>query len=357
MKMHTWKRSLAVLLAAVMIICLGACGRSKKKEDPKPEPEPQEVSTAVEKDTDTSEGITVPPELKTMTYAMEALMVQDHSQGLDYYTSKDKGDDTKADSFYFSMAVLVSLINQESAQTGAGDVATQGQYYLLSENDFDMFAHALYAGYGESFERPDEPAGDRFFKSYEDDTYPFGLIRGKVGNLGIKITRCDQTVDGYEIDADLTDSGQTVNSYQFVLIPTKFQGVDNSNIFQYTVKSMNGLGEETEAAPEVTTEGGTNVSTEDFSDMSGDTNDTASDVTVGDGKTISAQEAEERAKSEYSSNGTYTRDEDVSQDGTDYYHFKVEGENGETSDVLVSKDGNDVVGASKNEDGSWSFNQ
>ena len=115
--------------------------------------------------------------------------------------------------------------------------------------------------------------------------------------------------------------------------------------------------EETEAAPEMTTEGGTNVSTEDFSDLSGDSNDTASDVQVGDGSTITAKEAEERAKSEYSSNGTYTRDADVSQDGTDYYHFKVEGQNGETSDVLVSKDGNDVVGASQNEDGSWSFNQ
>ena len=40
-----------------------------------------------------------------------------------------------------------------------------------------------------------------------------------------------------------------------------------------------------------------------------------------------------------------------------YYDFSVKGDNVSSTDVLVSLDGQDVIGGTINDDGSWSFDQ
>ena len=41
----------------------------------------------------------------------------------------------------------------------------------------------------------------------------------------------------------------------------------------------------------------------------------------------------------------------------EYYDFSVSGDNVSSTDVLVSVDGQDVIGGTQNDDGSWSFDQ
>ena len=54
---------------------------------------------------------------------------------------------------------------------------------------------------------------------------------------------------------------------------------------------------------------------------------------------------------EYSFKGMETVGDDQ------YYDFSVEGEDISATDVLVSQDGQNVIGGVKNDDGSWSFDQ
>ena len=59
----------------------------------------------------------------------------------------------------------------------------------------------------------------------------------------------------------------------------------------------------------------------------------------------------------YGEDAEYSYKKQVTVGDKEYYDFSVSGDNVSSTDVLVSVDGQDVIGGTQNDDGSWSFDQ
>ena len=64
-----------------------------------------------------------------------------------------------------------------------------------------------------------------------------------------------------------------------------------------------------------------------------------------------------QAKDYYGSDAEYSYKKKVTVGDKEYYDFSVKGDDISSTDVLVSVDGQDVIGGTQNDDGSWSFDQ
>lgn len=96
-------------------------------------------------------------------------------------------------------------------------------------------------------------------------------------------------------------------------------------------------------------EQGTEAPTEDT--------DSDSDSSSSSSESISQDDALSQAKDYYGSDAEYSYKKKVTVGDKEYYDFSVKGDDISSTDVLVSVDGQDVIGGTQNDDGSWSFDQ
>ena len=163
------KRLCAVTLAGMMVVSVSACSTSKsaEKNSVSKAEQASEATTEAAKDDTTADyvasGVELPDNFENMIYPIEALMLQNYSKGYPYYANG--ASEEKSDSFWFSMAALTSLMENESAY---GDGIEMDSYYYLKENTSNMYASALYNAYGMgNMEFPEIPDGDKY-ATYDD---------------------------------------------------------------------------------------------------------------------------------------------------------------------------------------------
>lgn len=359
------KRFAAVTLAGMMVVGVTACSTSKsaaKKNTAQPE-QVTEATTEAKQNTTAdyvASGVVLPENFDNMIYPIEALMVQKLSRGYDYYT--DNTSEEESDSFWFSMAVLTSLMETQSAY---GDGTESGSFYYLKENTSNMYASALYNEYGKgNMEFPEIPDGDKYV-TYDDDKEVYGFLKGDVGSLTPYITDCTKDGEDYTITAELRDTqtDKVKGTYELGITKTSFDGDDNC--FAYSVTSIK---EKEDSSTDASTEESTTATSEEAE--STDKNDTEStseesttesttDNSSSNSSTdkISQDDALQQAKDYYGSDAEYSYKDTVTVGDKEYYDFSVKGDDVSSTDVLVSLDGQDVVGGTINDDGSWSFDQ
>ena len=372
------KRILAVALAGVMVVGATACSTSKsakKNQTAKPE-QGTEATTESKGNTTTdyvASDVTLPDNFDNMIYPIEALMVQKLSKGYPYYTSDTSEEDS--DSFWFSMAVLTSLMETQSAY---GDGVEADSFYYLKENTSNMYASALYNEYGKGNLEFPELSDDEKYATYDDDKSMYGFLKGDVGSLVPYITDCTKDGSDYIITAELRnkDTDEVRGTYQVTITDTSFDGDDNN--FAYSVtdikekknssydfdeESTSDKSEEEKSIEESTSE--ESSTTESTSSDGSDTDsssdsdsDTDSDSSSNNSsESISQDDALSQAKDYYGSDAEYSYKKKVTVGDKEYYDFSVKGDDVSSTDVLVSTDGQDVIGGTQNDDGSWSFDQ
>ena len=333
------KRVLAVALAGMMVAGVAGCSSSKDAKKNNTAKSEQGTEATTESNANTTadyvaSNVTLPDNFDNMIYPIEALMVQKLSKGYAYYTNDTSEEE--ADSFWFSMAVLTSLMETESAY---GDGVEEDSFYYLKENTTNMYASALYNTYGKGdMEFPEISDGDKY-ATYDDDKDMYGFLKGDVGSLVPYITDCTKDGSDYIITAELRnkDTDEVRGTYQVTITETSFDGDDNN--FAYSVtESTSEEGSTTEADSEKDT-------------------DSDSDPSNSSSESISQDDALSQAKDYYGSDAEYSYKKKVTVGDKEYYDFSVKGDDISSTDVLVSVDGQDVIGGTQNDDGSWSFDQ
>ena len=168
----------------MMVVSVSACSTSKsaEKNSVSKAEQASEATTEAAKDDTTADyvasGVELPDNFENMIYPIEALMLQNYSKGYPYYANG--ASEEKSDSFWFSMAALTSLMENESAY---GDGIEMDSYYYLKENTSNMYASALYNAYGMgNMEFPEIPDGDKY-ATYDDGKQMYGFLKGEVSGL------------------------------------------------------------------------------------------------------------------------------------------------------------------------------
>ena len=371
------KKFVAVALAGMMVVGVTACSTSKsatKKNDVTKQEQGTEATTENKGNTTTdyvASDVVLPDNFDNMIYPIEALMVQKLSKGYAYYTNDTSEDES--DSFWFSMAVLTSLMETQSAY---GDGVEADSFYYLKENTSNMYASALYNAYGKGdMEFPEIPDGDKYV-TYSDDKDMYGFLKGDVGSLVPYITDCTKDGSDYTITAELrnTETDEVRGTYELGITDTSFDGDDNC--FAYSVTSISekkaggssdfseentsDKSEEEKTTEESTSdEHNTDNTTESTTETGSDTDsDNSSNGSSTDSsEEISQDDALSQAKDYYGEDAEYSYKKKVTVGDKEYYDFSVSGDNVSSTDVLVSVDGQDVIGGTMNDDGSWSFDQ
>lgn len=363
------KRVLAVVLAGMMVAGVTACSTSKsaeKKNTAKPE-QSTEATTESKNNTEAdyvASDVVLPDNFDNMIYPIEALMVQKLSKGYPYYTNDTSEDE--ADSFWFSMAVLTSLMQTQSAY---GEATESDSFYYLKENISNMYASALYNAYGTGdMEFPEIPDGDKY-ATYDDNKDMYGFLKGDVGNLVPYITDCTNDGNDYVITAELrnTETDEVRGTYEVGLTKTSYD--DEENYFAYSVTSIK---EQKQADFDESEESSTAETSEEAgstSESNSENNTSESESTTEEGEnnsnntsndgaeSISQDDALSQAKDYYGEDAEYSYKKKVTVGDKEYYDFSVKGDSVSSTDVLVSTDGQDVIGGTQNDDGSWSFDQ
>lgn len=362
------KRVLAVALAGMMVAGVTACSTSKSAQKNTAKPEQSTESTTESKNNTEADyvasDVVLPDNFDNMIYPIEALMVQKLSKGYPYYTNDTSEDE--ADSFWFSMAVLTSLMQTQSAY---GEATESDSFYYLKENISNMYASALYNAYGTGdMEFPEIPDGDKY-ATYDDDKDMYGFLKGDVGNLVPYITDCTNDGNDYVITAELrnTETDEVRGTYEVGLTKTSYD--DEENYFAYSVTSIK---EQAKANFDESEESSTAETSEEAgstSESDSENNTSESESTTEEGEnnsnnssndsaeSISQDDALSQAKDYYGEDAEYSYKKKVTVGDKEYYDFSVKGDSVSSTDVLVSTDGQDVIGGTQNDDGSWSFDQ
>lgn len=361
------KKFAAAILAGMMVISMTACSTSKGAEKSSVAKTEQRTEATTESKGNTTtdyvaSDVVLPDNFDNMIYPIEALMVQKLSRGYAYYTNDSSEDE--ADSFWFSMAVLTSLMQTESSY---GEATESGSFYYLKEDISNMYASALYDAYAKGdLEFPEIADGDKYV-TYDDDKGMYGFLKGDVASLVPYITGCTKDGTDYTITAQLRsmETDEVKGTYEIGLTSTSYDG--DENYFSYSVTSVKEIennnsdqnsttatSEETEGTDETNTESTTNTegTTESTSDSEESTDSSASNS-----EGISQDDALSQAQDYYGSDAEYSYKQKVTVGDKEYYDFSVKGDNISSTDVLVSTDGQDVIGGTQNDDGSWSFDQ
>ena len=347
-----WKHCLITAGLTALLLLGAACGSSKDHdgEESKPtvtdsqqgEDKKEQASTEILTDQTVGDsavveqGVTLPDHFDNMPYVMEALMVQDYAKNMPYY--RPDLSEEYADSFYYSMAVLASLMEQKTA---FGDGVVSGKYYYLSEETVDKYAAALYDTYGQGdMEFPTLDEND-VYAMYDEDIDSYAFIIGDVGNLVVHITECSQQGDEFLIKAALYGGEKSLKEYEFLLRPTSF--IAEQNEFAYSVVDMAAVGEE-EGISFSQESSEAESSSQDQEETAVDYESTGEQVSIANARIAASEYAEEDVG--------YDRTEEI--DGIEYYFFRT------SSNKMILVDSHDienVFGAEENEDGSWTFDQ
>lgn len=374
-KMHlkNMKRWSAVALAGVMAVSLMGCG-GNEKEQTSPEPAEATTEAAVEDTGDDSEdfvdtGVTLPSDFGDMIYPLTSLMVEASAKGLPYY-SEDSTED-EADSFWFSMAVLASLMNDYVKDF---TVDTDENYLYLEEDTVNMYASTLYDAYAQGNLEFPELAEDDTYAVYNEDDNTYGFLSGGIGTMKAYITDCEEDGSDYVLTAELrdTDSEDLYGRYQITITENSYDGEENA--FAYSVSDFEEADEEendVDFSEGATEENGDDadedtseeMTTED-ADETDDTEEESEEESTDDADSsetteeeISEDDALALAEEYYGDEAEYTFKDIVTIGDYEYYDFAVEGDSVSSTDVLVSVDGENVLGGVQNDDGSWSFDQ
>lgn len=356
-KMKRWG---AVALAGVMACSLIGCG--SKKDDETSNVEPTEASTeAKAEDTDTDKeseefvdgAVTLPSDFGDMIYPLTALMVESSAKGMPYY-SEDSTEE-EGDSFWFSMAVLASLMNDYVKDV---TVDVDDNYLYLEEETVNMYASALYDAYAQGNIEFPELAEDDTYAVYDEDENTYGFLSGGIGTMKAYITDCQNDGGDYILTTELrdTDTEDLYGRYQITITENSYEGEDNA--FAYAVAAFEELSSTDDGVD--FSEGATEAdeSTTEITDEEETTTEEEADASTDDDEDrISESEALSLAEEYYGEDAEYTFKDIVTIGDYEYYNFSVEGDSVSSTDVLVSTDGENVLGGVQNDDGSWSFDQ
>ena len=357
------KRLCAVTLAGMMVMSVSACSTSKsaEKNSVSKAEQASEATTEAAKDDTTADyvasGVELPDNFENMIYPIEALMLQNYSKGYPYYANG--ASEEKSDSFWFSMAALTSLMENESAY---GDGIEMDSYYYLKENTSNMYASALYNAYGMgNMEFPEIPDGDKY-ATYYDGKQMYGFLKGEVSSLVPYITNCVKDGSDYIITSQLRDkdTDEVKGTYEVTITASSFDGDDNC--FAYSATAIRQIGEtdsENQSTSSESEEASTDSTSEngDSTDANSSTDSTDATDSTDSTEGISQDDALSQAKDYYGEDAEYSYKKQVTVGDKEYYDFSVSGDNVSSTDVLVSVDGQDVIGGTQNDDGSWSFDQ
>ncbi len=366
MSYYKMKKAAAVILSAALAVSVAACGRSSKKETVSDDTEKKaaEVTTeAVDETTPdyVADGVKIPENFDHMIYPITALATQAYKKNLPYYASSSDS----SDSFWFSMAVLSSMM-YDSSDVSDLDLRHSGNYIYPDEDTTKMFAAALYADFGKGdLEYPE--IGSTEFATFDEDNDLYGFIYGSINGIKVMITDCEETSSGYEIEVEISDSNSSedAETYTARLVDTTYDG--RENVFEYSVDAF---GEKDSLLDDDSSESDTRDSSEttayDFSgsgdedDSSSTEEDSTNQSSSYSGRSsdvITRSEAESKAADAYGDENGYSYQGKVEIGSKNYYDFTISSSDYDFTDVLVSEDGEDVIAGSKNSDGSWSFSE
>ena len=347
------KRAAAVLLAGTMVVSMAGCGKKNEANNNQSKEEAttsaKEESTGTNKSADyVDEEVELPDDFDNMIYPLEALMVESCSKGLPYFT--ENSEEGEEDSFWFSMAVLSSLMDNYVKDYS---VDTDDQYLYLGEDTVNMYASSMYDSYGRGDMEFPELSEDNTYATYDEENEAYGFLRGDVGTLEPYITVCEEDGDDYVLMTELRDSetDEVEGAYQIIITKSSYDGEENA--FAYSVKDFEILEEAGDEFDEDTED------MEETTELTDDENETTQETSDDTQETenISQDDALELAQDYYGSDAEYSYKGMVTVGDYKYYDFSVESESISSTDVLVSVSGQDVIGGVKNDDGSWSFDQ
>lgn len=341
------KKALALLLSAVMICSFAGCRKSAEK---KSEGTTETTRKTRQNNPDyVKDDVVLPEDFGNMIYPMEALLIEDYSKGLPYYT--EDSDEKDADSFWFSMAVLTSQMNHYVKDAA---VESDDRYIYIDEETMNMYVSAMYDAFGSGNLEFPGLSEDNSYAVYDDDKGIYGFRQGTIGDLEPYITDCKSDGEEYTLTMHLKnkDSAEILASCDITLVPTSYESDENA--FNYSVKDFERLesGDSEDFSERDTSDEASTTEDEDES-----TEYKKSDESAGSSDRVSRDKAEELAKEYFGDDAEYTFKKIVTIGDYDYYDFSVEGDDIDSTDVLVSVDGENVLGGTKNSDGTWSFDQ
>ncbi len=363
--LHILRKSGAILAVGLLIFAAG-CGKKTADVSGTAETTQSEKEVQVEDRGDKHSGkdVDLPKNFDNVIYVLEALTVADYVQGYNYYTD---GDDNK-EAFWFPMAVLSSLIcEKEYGENNYDD----GKYYC-SKDMINTLASGLYEQYALGKMKIPSVDENSQVVVFDEESEKYGLLSGNIGDLSIEITSCDSKKDEYVISADLVNLEENLKlaAYQIELHPLK-----SNRLFEYAVADCKrSEGEDVSVSmdsTEASTAEGPSAEA-DFDEVDGieitddttendfDEYEEGQDEVIDndyDSQDIDRDQALELAKAYMGDDASYIYKQMVTIGDYEYFDFSVSGEGISSTDILVCINGNDVVGAIQNEDGSWTFDQ
>ena len=156
------------------------------------------------------------------------------------------------------------------------------------------------------------------------------------------------------------DTDEVKGTYEVTITASSFDGDDNC--FAYSATAIRQIGEtdsENQSTSSESEEASTDSTSEngDSTDANSSTDSTDATDSTDSTEGISQDDALSQAKDYYGEDAEYSYKKQVTVGDKEYYDFSVSGDNVSSTDVLVSVDGQDVIGGTQNDDGSWSFDQ
>lgn len=361
MHFNKMKRWGAVILAGTMAFSLVGCGNKKgdSQADEPAETTTEAAADSSEADDDSEEfvdgSVDLPSDFGDMIYPLTSLMVEASAKGLPYYNEDSTEDE--ADSFWFSMAVLTSLMNDYVKDV---TVDTDENYLYLEEETVNMYASALYDAFAKgNLEFPELPEDDTY-AVYNDEDGTYGFLSGGIGTMKAYITDCEEDGEDYILTAELrdTDNDDLYGRYEITITPTSYDG-DEDNAFAYGVSAFEEQDSDEEEGVDFS-EGATEEEGDTAEESSTEETDETTEEeesSADDEPEISEDEALSLAEEYYGEDAEYTFEDIITVGDYEYYNFAVDGEGVSSTNVLVSVDGENVLGGVQNDDGSWSFDQ
>ena len=190
----------------------------------------------------------------------------------------------------------------------------------------------------------------------------YGFLKGEVSGLVPYITNCVKDGSDYIITSQLRDkdTDEVKGTYEVTITASSFDGDDNC--FAYSATAIRQIGEtdsENQSTSSESEEASTDSTSENGDSTDADSSTDSTDATDSTDSTegISQDDALSQAKDYYGEDAEYSYKKQVTVGDKEYYDFSVSGDNVSSTDVLVSVDGQDVIGGTQNDDGSWSFDQ
>ncbi len=310
-------------------------------------------------------GVNLPDQFDLMIYPMEAVTVECYTKGIPYYTEGEEEE-----SFWFSMAVLSSLLAENNYVQPIFDE----DYYYYTKEEIQTLASVLYGEYEEGEMPMAELDEENPYAFYEEEMGLYGLLNGNIGDLHLYITGCEAYADGYLLDTQLKKGEGDNVIAQFQIDLQAKTKKDPKDLFHYSIYEVYSMDEEEEDSIDESDEDGEDLqgptAEGDFDEVDGkeveepskeedpeEQEPSSVNSSYGSHKNINKQEALELAKGYLGDDVDFDYKQMVTIGDYEYFDFAVKSDKHSVTDVLVCRNGIDVVSGIQNSDGSWSFDQ